>query len=133
MLKKIDHIGIVVKDIDGAVKRYERGLGLRCTEREEIPDAGVRVAFFPIGDTYIELIQFTRVDPGVDERISMAEPGISHISFEVEDFDTALKDCLSKGFKLLKGFPRMGAHGRVAFLHPEDFEGALFEICEHLE
>lgn len=130
MLKKIDHIGIIVKDLDRALARYREGLGLACSGTKEIPDAGVRVAFFPIGDTTIELVEFSRLDENVDELLRNQPQGISHICFEVDNLKESLEELTGKGFRLLKGFPRRGAHGMVAFFHPDGLEGALFEICE---
>ena len=131
MLKKMRHIGIVVDDMDSAIKKYE-GFGLKCDEMIERKEAGMRIAFFPIGDTLIEFISFSP-DKGWDpiHKVVRAQKGaLNHLCFEVEDLDASIQDFQNNGAKLLDGCPMPGAHGRVAFFHPETTENVLVELCE---
>jgi methylmalonyl-CoA/ethylmalonyl-CoA epimerase len=98
----------------------------------EKKDAGMRIAFFPIGDTLIEFLSFSH-DKGWDpvHKVVRAQKGaLNHICFEVEDLDESIRDFEKNGAKLLEGSPMPGAHGRVAFFQPETTENVLVEICE---
>ena len=131
MLKKIRHIGIVVEDMESAVKKYE-GFGLTCNERIEKKEAGMQIAFFPIGDTLIELLTFSP-DKGWDpvHAVVRSQQGaINHLCFEVEDLDASIRDFEKNGAKLLEGSPMPGAHGRVAFFRPETTDNVLIELCQ---
>lgn len=129
MLRKIRHIGIVVEDLKRAIDKFE-GFGLCCNEVTEIKELGIKVGFLPIGDSLIELIYYT--DPKKRESgvVGRQKGSINHISFEVDDLETSIRNFEKKGAKLVEGNPRPGAHGRVAFFYPETTEGVLIEICQ---
>jgi methylmalonyl-CoA epimerase len=133
MLKKLNHVGIVVKEFEQAVDRF-KALGLRCTEIMEREDIGLRIAFFAIGDVLLELLCFTASGPEESDRgiavVRAQEGPINHISFEVDNLEEAIRGFEERGAQLVEGFPRPGAHGRVAFFHPETTEGVLIEICQ---
>ncbi len=129
MLKKIRHIGVTVNDLERAVDRF-KGFGFSCTEVTENKDIGIQAAFFPIGDTLIEFLHYTGPDKGHDNVVRSQKGVINHLCFEVDDLEKSIKDFEKKGAKLVKGFPRPGAHGRVAFFHPETTEGVLIELCQ---
>ena len=93
-------------------------------------DAGIRIAFYPLGTGQMELIEFQKPIEGVDPMVMQPGKGIQHIAFQVEDFKQALAELTSKGLKLVKGFPRNGAHGQVAFFYPTPNLSILIEICE---
>lgn len=133
MLDKIDHIGIVVEDMDRAVRQFTETMGLTCLELKEIKGIGLKAAFFTVGGVNIELLEFTRPIPGVDEIAQGKNKGIQHIAFRVGDFDGALTSLINKGLRVVRGFPREGAHGRVCFFYPEGSAGAMIEICERRE
>ena len=130
MLDKIDHIGIVVENIDKAVHQFTETLGFTCLELKEIESIGLKTAFFNIGGVNIELLDFTRPIPGIDEIALGRNKGIQHIAFQVGDFDRALTSLINRGLRVVRGFPREGTHGRVCFFYPEDTAGAMIEICE---
>jgi len=129
MLKKIRHIGIVVEGLERAIERF-KGFGLHCTEVMENKDIGVRIAFFPIGDTLIEFLKYTKPDTGQDTVVRSQKGAINHICFEVDDLEASIKDFEKNGAKLVEGCPRPGAHGRIAFFYPETTEGILVELCQ---
>lgn len=131
MIKKIRHIGIVVEDMDSAVKKYE-GFGLTCNERLEKKEEGMQIAFFPIGDTLIELISFSP-DKGWDpvHTVVRSQNGaLNHLCFEVQDLEGSIEDFEKNGAALLEGSPMAGAHGRVAFFQPQTTDNVLIELCE---
>ena len=131
MIKKMRHIGIIVADLEGAIKKFE-GFGLSCTEIHERAEEGRKVAFFPIGDTLIEFLSFSP-DKGWDHlhTILRAQKGaLNHLCFEVDDLEASIQDFEKNGAKLVEGTPKAGAHGRVAFLYPETTEGILIELCQ---
>ena len=131
MIKKIRHLGVIVDEMDAAVKKYE-GFGLKCSERLEKEEEGMKIAFFPIGDTLIEFISFSP-DKGWDpvHTVVRSQKGaLNHICFEVDDLEASIQDFEKNGAKLLEGSPMKGAHGRVAFFQPETTDNVLIEICE---
>ena len=131
MIKKLRHIGIMVEDFERAVKKFE-GFGLPLSEEMEKKEDGMKIGFFPIGDTLIEFLQFSP-DKGWDSvhKVVRSQKGaLNHLCFEVEDLEESIKDFVNNGAKLLEGSPMKGAHGRVAFFEPETTENVLVEICE---
>ncbi len=130
-VKHIDHIGIAVKDFGVARKFYEEHLGLKLTELETVEDQKVTVAFFPITDSELELLESTAPDGPVAKYIDKKGEGIQHIAFRVENLDEALAELKAKGVKLIDETPRDGAGGaRIAFIHPKESNGVLVELCE---
>ena len=121
VFKKFDHIGIVVEDIEKATKELSDLFGLQPDERMDIEDSGIQIAFYPLGVGQMEIIEFQKLRP---------RAGVQHVAFQVENFDSSLKELKQKGLKVVKGFPRKGAHGKVAFFYPTEGLDVLIEICE---
>ena len=128
---RIDHIGIVVRDIRRALNVYQTALGLPLKEVVAIPDQQVRVAFLPLGESNIELVQPTSDDTGIAKYLEKRGEGIHHICIEVEDIEAALGRLRDHDVQLIDQHPRQGAHGRVAFVHPRGAHGVLLELIEH--
>ena len=125
--KKIDHIGIAVKDLEAAKRFYEGSLGLKVEHEEIVRD--MKIAFVPVGEVNIELIEPLREDGVIGKFIAKKGEGIHHIAYEVDDVSAVLRDLASQGIKLVDEVPRQGAHGNeVAFLHPKSSFGVLTEI-----
>jgi methylmalonyl-CoA epimerase len=130
IFKKFDHIGVVVQDLQEAIDALSFFFGLECRELMEMKEAGIRIAFYPLGTGQIEFIEFQKPLDGIDPLVTQAGSGIQHVAFQVEDFEEALNELTAKGLKLVKGFPRKGAHGKVAFFYPTKELDLLIEICE---
>jgi len=130
MIKKINHIGIVVHSIEEALQVYEGALGIELTDIEKVPEQAVRVAFLPVGESEIELLEPLTANSGVARFLEKRGEGVHHICLEVEDIEAALQDLAAKGVRLIDEQPRQGAHGRVAFLHPKSTHGVLIELIE---
>lgn len=130
MIKRIDHIAIVVRSIEEALQVYEGALGLELTDVKEVPEQAVRVAFLPVGESKIELVEPLTTDGGVARFLEKRGEGLHHICLEVDDIEAALQDLAAKGVRLIDEQPRQGAHGRVAFLHPKSAHGVLIELIE---
>ena len=128
-LKKIHHIGIVVEYFQRAIEKF-KGFGLSCREVTEIKEAGVKIAFFPIGDVLIELLHFIQPDKGQSTLVQSQKNAIHHICFEVKGLEAAIQDFEKNGAKLMEGFPRAIGHGRIAFFNPETTENVLIEIMQ---
>lgn len=136
MYKKINHIGIVVKDIDTSSRFYVEYLGWKSEGCEHVLDQKVKVGFFTIGETRIELVQPMEEGTGVYKFLE--EKGfkdtVHHIAYEVEDLKKELENLKNKGVKLIDETPRKGAHGMlIAFIHPKSSNGVLVELCEPIE
>lgn len=130
-VKHIDHIGIAVKDMAQAKRFYEEILGLKLHGVEEVAEQKVKVAFFPITDSEIELLESTQPDGPVAKFIESRGEGIQHIAFRVENLEEALAELKAKGVRLIDEKPRKGAGGaRIAFIHPKETNGVLVELCE---
>ena len=128
---QIDHLGIAVRSIDEASRFYRDALGLECTGTEEIPDQKVRVAFFPIGDTRIELLEPTDDDSPIARFLEKRGPGLHHVAYRVADLPATLAALKSAGVRLIDETPRNGAHGmKIAFAHPQSTAGVLTEFCQ---
>lgn len=128
---KLDHIGIVVRDIAAALSVYQLALGLPLQETVELADQQVKVAFLPIGGSNIELVQPTSDGTGVARYLAKRGEGIHHICIQVEDIEAALAQLEAHNVQLIDREPRQGAHGRVAFIHPKGAHGVLVELVEH--
>ena len=130
MIKHISHIGIAVKDLDEGIAFYQK-LGLTLEGTEEVASQMVKVAFFPVGDTRIELLAPTSEESPIAKFIEKKGEGIQHIAFAVEDLPQALKETEEDGIRLIDKEPRPGAHGAdIAFLHPKSTGGVLIELCK---
>lgn len=131
MYKKINHIGVAVKDLDEAIKLYRDQLGLEFKGTDEVESQKVKVAFFKIGETNIELVAATSPDSPIAKYLEKNREGIHHICFEVDDINKALSSLKERGVKLINEEPRKGAHNTlVAFIHPKSTNGVLTEICQ---
>ncbi len=132
MLKKIDHIGIAVTDMDVAIQKYSLLTGAEPSEKETVDAQMVETSFFPVGDVKLELLSGTEKDSPVSRFVEKKGPGIHHICFEVEDLDTTIKTLSAAGLTFIDLASNQGAGGtRVAFLHPKSTGGILFEFAEH--
>ncbi|HHY77134.1 MAG TPA: methylmalonyl-CoA epimerase [Clostridiales bacterium] len=131
MVRKVDHIGVAVSNLEESIKFYEEVLGLKCQGTEVVEEQKVKVAFLPIGDTEIELLEATEPDSPIAKFIEKKGQGVQHIAFRVDDIEKALEEMRSLGIKLIDEKPRYGAGGaRIAFLHPKSTNGLLVELCE---
>ena len=129
MILKIAHIGVAVKNVDEAEKLYSEILGLPVTGRALYPDN--KVAFVPVGDTAVELLESVKPDGAIARHIEKRGEGIHHIALEVDNIESALEEMKSKGMTLIDQKPRRGAHdAKIAFLHPKGTHGVLLELCE---
>jgi len=130
-IKRIDHIAIVVDDLDSALGFWRDALGLEIIAVEDIPEQQSIVAFLPAGGSLVELVKPTTADSGVARYLQKRGPGMHHICFEVEDIDSALADLKTRGVRLINEAPLTGADGkRLAFIHPESTNGVLVELYE---
>jgi len=130
MFKKIDHVGIAVKNLEEAVKVWE-GLGLKVEEIEEVPDQKVRTAIIHIGESRIELLEPTAEDSPIAKFIAKRGEGIHHIALGVTNIEEHLRELKERGYRLIDEEPRIGAGGaKIAFVHPKAVTGVLLELCE---
>ncbi len=131
MIKKIDHIGIAVKDLDVALKFWEGQLGLKAIETEVVEEQKVKVAFLPTGESEVELLESTTPDGPIAKYIEKNGEGIQHIAFRVDNLEQRLAELKEKGVRLIDEKPRRGAGGaKIAFLHPKSTFGILVELSE---
>ena len=130
-IKNIDHIGIAVKSIEQAGKFYTDVLGLGIEDIETVVEQKVNVAFIPITDSEVELLESVEPDGPVAKYIEKRGEGIQHIAFRVDDINQCLEELKDKGVRMIDQVPRNGAGGaKIAFIHPKETNGVLVEICE---
>jgi methylmalonyl-CoA/ethylmalonyl-CoA epimerase len=131
MLEKLDHIGIAVKDLDQAIKLYKDVFGIEPSLVYESAYTKAKIAFIPMGETRIELIQPSNSESVVGKFLEKKGEGIHHISFKVKDVDQSLMEIESKGVQLIdKKSRQVRENERVAFLHPKSTNGVLFELIQ---
>ncbi|SHI95767.1 methylmalonyl-CoA epimerase [Geosporobacter subterraneus DSM 17957] len=128
---KVDHIGVAVKSLDETLKFYQEMLGLELHGTETVEEQKVKVAFLPVGDTEVELLESTDPEGPIAKFIEKKGEGIQHIAFRVENIEEAIAELMAKGVKMIDEKPRYGAGGaKIAFCHPKSTNGVLVEISE---
>ncbi len=131
MFTRIDHIGVAVKDLDAAIKLYERSFGMELVHRETVESQGVEAVLLDVGDGHVELLAPLGDDTPVGKFIAKKGEGIHHVAYAVEDIEAALVQADDAGIKLIDKEPRTGIRGsRVAFAHPAATGSVLTEIVE---
>lgn len=130
-VKRIDHVAIVVEDLDEALEFWQDSLGLKLEHVEDVPDQHSIVAFLPSGHSEVELVRPTSDDSGIARYLAKHGPGVHHICFEVEDIEEALAALRARGLRLINEEPMIGTGGkRIAFIHPKSAHGVLIELYE---
>ncbi|MDX1761391.1 MAG: methylmalonyl-CoA epimerase [Christiangramia sp.] len=133
-MKRIEHIGIAVKDLDAANKTYAAVMGAEPYKSETVETEGVTTSFFKVGESKIELLAGTRPDSPISKFIEKRGEGIHHMAFYVDDIKTEIERLKKEGFRLLNEQPKPGADNKiVAFMHPKDANGVLVELCQEKE
>ncbi len=128
---KIDHLGIAVNSINEGKSFWTDVLGLSFEGSETVAEQKVTTAFFPVGESEVELLESTAPDGPIAKFIEKKGQGIQHIAFRVENIEAALAELKEKGIQLIDQKPRIGAGGaKIAFLHPKATSGVLVELCE---
>jgi len=133
MPRRIDHVAIIVRNIEQALAFYRDTLGITPREIKEVPTEQVRIAFLPVGGpggSEIELIEPTNPDSSLARFLEKRGEGLHHICLEVDDIDAALAEMQAKGAPVLDKQPRLAAEGRAIFLHPKGTHGVLLELVE---
>ena len=132
MLKKLDHIGIAVENMDTSIKKYEQITGKEPTEKEAVAEHKVATAFFPVGETRLELLKGTHPDSPISKFIEKHGEGIHHICFEVENLAHSKTEMSKTGLQFIENISEAGASGtKVAFIHPKSTGGILIELVEY--
>lgn len=131
MITHIEHIGIAVKSLETAIPYYEKVLGMKCYNIEEVADQKVKTAFFKVGQTKIELLESTSPEGTIAKFIEKKGEGVHHIAFASDNVEAELAHAEAEGVQLIDKAPRKGAEGlSIAFLHPKSTMGVLTELCE---
>lgn len=133
-MKKIEHIGIAVKDLKAANITYEKLLGYEPYKQELVDTEGVTTSFFMSGESKIELLAATNPDSPIARFIEKRGEGIHHIAFAVEDIYAEVARLKAEGFQIINEEPRKGADNKlVVFVHPKSVNGVLVELCQEIE
>lgn len=128
---KIDHIGIAVNSIETGKRFWKDILGLDFEGSETVEEQKVTTAFFPVGDSEVELLESIDPDGPIARYLEKKGEGIQHVAFRVDNVEASLKELKEKGIRLIDEKPRKGAGGaKIAFLHPKSTNGVLIELCE---
>ena len=130
---KINHVAIVVQDIDVALNFWEQTFGLQLDHVEDVPSQKSKVAFLPLGESEIELVQPTNSDSGLANFLEKRGEGMHHICIEVEDIDATLAELKSKGVRLINDVPEELPGRKMAFIHPKAANGVLVELYQLTE
>lgn len=130
-MRKIEHLGIAVKDLEASAKMYEVLLGRPSYKTEKVVSEGVTTLFFQVGDSKIELLEANSPDSPIAKFIEKRGEGIHHIAYDVEDIEAEIERLKNEGFQMIHDTPKSGADNkRIAFLHPKSTGGVLVELCE---
>ena len=130
-MKKVEHIGIAVKDLSNANALFEKLFNQSHYKVEELESEGVSTSFFKFGDTKIELLQALQADSPIAKFIEKRGEGIHHIAFEVDDIQSEMERLKAEGFELIHTEAKDGADNKkICFLHPKSTNGVLIELCQ---
>lgn len=131
LLRRIDHVGVAVEDLDAAIATYERSYGARVVHREEMVSDGVVEALLGVGDGYVQLLQPTTSDSPVARFLARKGSGVHHVAYGVDDVDETLRHLRAQGVRTLDEVGRPGSRGTtIAFVHPRDGLGVLIELVQ---
>ena len=131
MFDRIDHVGIAVEDLDGALALFSDTFGMPVVHRETVEEQGVEAALLDVGENHVELLRPLGPDTPVGKFLAKRGPGIHHVAYQVTDIEAALERCRAEGLRLIDETPRIGIRGsRVAFLHPSASGSVLTELVE---
>lgn len=133
MITKVHHVGVVVRDMDQAMRFYRDTLGLHVHKEATIQEQGVRAALLTLGDSEIELLQPIVEDTGVARYLEKRGEGLHHVCFQVDDIERDLNALKRRGTEMIDLETRIGLAGRICFLHPNAMEGTLVELCEPID
>ena len=131
MIKKIEHIGIAVKDLKSGNELFSKLFGKEHYKVETVESEGVSTAFFMLGETKIELLEARNNDSAIAKFIEKKGEGIHHIAYEVDDIEKEMQRLKTEGFEIINSLPKDGADNkRICFLHPKSTNGVLVELCQ---
>ncbi len=130
-LTQVDHVGIAVEDLDAAVERYRRTLGVDVAHRERVEDQGVEEVLFAAGPSFIQLLGSLGPDTPVGAFLARRGPGLHHVAYRVDDLKEALDHLRAQGVRLIDEHGRPGSRGTtIAFVHPKSMDGVLIELVQ---
>ena len=133
-MKKIEHIGIAVKNLEASNNLYSKLFGELPYKTEAVESEHVNTSFFKVGDNKIELLEATSEDSVIARFIDKNGEGIHHIAFDVEDIEAEIIRLKNEGFRIINEVPKPGADNKlVAFLHPKSTNGVLIELCQEIK
>jgi methylmalonyl-CoA/ethylmalonyl-CoA epimerase len=133
-MRKIEHVGIAVKDLEVSNALFEKLFGSAAYKSEEVASEGVMTSFFKNGPNKIELLAATSPDSPIAKFLEKKGEGIHHIAFDVEDITSEIARLKNEGFMVLNEEPKKGADNKlVAFLHPKSTNGVLIELCQEIK
>jgi methylmalonyl-CoA epimerase len=131
MLTTIDHVGVAVEDLEGALTLYRDSLGMPLVHRETVAEQGVEAALLDVGDGHVELLQPLGPETAVGKFLVKRGPGLHHVAYRVENVEETLSALAGAGMRLIDEQARRGIRGsRVAFIHPASTGGVLTEIVQ---
>ncbi len=131
MIRKIEHLGIAVHDINASNSLFEKLLNVSPYKMEMVEREGVMTSFFQVGESKLELLQATHQDSPIAKYLEKNKQGIHHIAFDVDDIYAEMSRLEREGFVLLSAEPKPGADGKmIVFLHPKSTDGVLIELCQ---
>ena len=132
-MKKLEHIGIAVKNLQQANKLFAKLLGREHYKVETVESEGVTTSFFELGGLKIELLEATSAGSPIHKFIEKRGEGIHHLAFEVENIEESIRQYEQLGFQLISKEPKKGADNkRICFLHPKSTQGVLIELCQEI-
>lgn len=133
-MKKVEHIGIAVRDLGSACRKYEKLLDASCYKIEEVEAERIRVAFLKVGDTKIALLGSTHPDGPISQFLAQKGEGVHHIAYLVDDILQEMQRLANDGFTLLSNSPKKGADNKmVCYLQPADLGGPLVQLCQEIK
>jgi methylmalonyl-CoA/ethylmalonyl-CoA epimerase len=133
-MQKIEHIGIAVTDIDASNKVFKKVFGKENYKSEKVESEGVVTSFFQIGENKIELVAATNFNSPISKFLSKNREGMHHIAFAVDNIQAEMERLKNEGIRLLNDAPKIGADNKLmCFLHPQDTNGVLIELCQEIK